>query len=99
MPYLHHKKTGRLVTLNRQHIKPTQISAEQYLWDQLHKHTNTDPPESILTQLDKQPVTSNNNNNIYNGPHRNNSTHEHATSHKEPDNNQRKSEENNEQKN
>ena len=28
-------KTGRLVTQNRQQVKPTQISAEQYLWDQL----------------------------------------------------------------
>ena len=32
-------KTGRLVTGNRQHIIPTQISAEQYLNEQLQKHT------------------------------------------------------------
>ena len=82
-------ETGRVVTQNRQHIKPAQISAEQYLCDQLHKHTKTDSLESILTQLDKQPVTSNNNDNIYNGPHRNNTTHEHSMSHKELDNNQR----------
>ena len=41
-------KTDRLVTQNRQHIKPIPISAEQYLWDQLHKHIRTDPLESIL---------------------------------------------------
>ena len=74
--HIHIAKRGRLVTQNRQQIKPTQISAEQYLWDQLHKHTKTDPLKSILTQkLEKQPVTSNNNSNIYNGPHRNNTTH------------------------
>ena len=41
--HIHITKTGRLVTQNRQHLKPTQISAEQYLWGQLHKHTKTDP--------------------------------------------------------
>ena len=92
------QKTGRLVTQNRQHIKPTQISAEQYLWDQPHKHTKIDPLEGILTQLQKQPVTSNNKNNICNGPHRNNTTHEHSTLYKELDNNQTKCEENNQQK-
>ena len=32
-------------------MKPTEISAEQYLFDQLNKHTKTDPLESILIQL------------------------------------------------
>ena len=41
-------KSDRLVTQNRQHIKQTPISAEQYLWDKLHKHIRTDPLESIL---------------------------------------------------
>ena len=63
--------------------KATQISAKQYLQDQLHKYTKTDPLEINLTQLGKQPVASNNNNNIYNGPHRNNTTHEQSTLHKE----------------
>ena len=44
-------KTGRLVTQNGQHIKPTHISAEQYFCEQLQKHTKTDPLENILTQL------------------------------------------------
>ena len=68
--HIHITKTERVVS--RQDIKPTQISAEQYLCEQLHKHTKTDPLENILTQLEKQPAASNINNNIYNGPHRNN---------------------------
>ena len=74
------------------------MSAEQYLCDQLHKHTKTDPLGSILTQLEKQPGASNNNNNINNGPFINNPTHEYSTLCKELDNNHRKSEENNEHK-
>ena len=91
------QKQERIVKQNRQHIKPTQISIEQYLCDQLHKHTKTDPLESILTQLEKQPPASNNNNSIYNGPHRN-TTYGHSMSHKELDINQRKCGENNEPK-
>ena len=49
-------KTGWLVTRDRKHIKPTQITAEQYLWDQIQKHTTTDPLEDILKQLEKQPT-------------------------------------------
>ena len=41
------KVLPKLVIQNRQHIKPTQISAEQYLWDLLHKHIKTDPLENI----------------------------------------------------
>ena len=40
---------------NRQHIKPTPISAEKYIQEQLHKHIRTDPLENILNQLNKQP--------------------------------------------
>ena len=79
-------------------MKPTQISADQYLWNQLHKQTKTDPLGSILIQLEKQPGASNNNNNINNGPFINNPTHEHSTLYKEPANNHRKSEENNKHK-
>ena len=91
IPHLHHN-TGWIVTWNR-HLKPAQISPEQYLWDQLHKHTKTDPLQSILAQLEKQPGTSNNNNNynINNGPFINNPTHEHSTSYTELDNNHGKS--------
>ena len=49
----------RVVTRDRIHIKPTQITAEQYLQEQLQKHTTTDSLEDILKQLDKQPSASN----------------------------------------
>ena len=52
--HIHIRKTGRLVTQNRQHIKPTQIPAEHYLHEQLQEHTKTDLLEKILTQLEKQ---------------------------------------------
>ena len=39
-------KTGLLVTRDRKHINPAQITAEKYLQDQLQKHT-TDPLENI----------------------------------------------------
>ena len=90
---------GQPISRNRHHVKPTQISAEQHLWDQLQKHTKSDALGNILTQLEKQPGTSNNNNNsINNWPFINNQTHEYSTPCKEPDSNQRKSEENNEHK-
>ena len=41
-------RMGWLVTRDRKHIKPTQIMTEQYLRDQLQKHTTTDPLEDIL---------------------------------------------------
>ena len=40
-------------------MKPMQITAEQYLLEQLQQHTTTDPLELILRQLDKQPCTGN----------------------------------------
>ena len=95
---IHITKTGRLVTWNRQHIKPTQISAEQYLHGQLYEHTKTDALENILTQPEKWPAANNISNNIYNGPYRNNTTHEHPTVHKEQENNKGECKENNEQK-
>ena len=97
MLYMHHKDRKSSDT-NRQHIKPTQISAEQYLCEQLHKYTKTDPLENILTQLEKQPAANNINNNMYNMPHRNNTTHEHPSVHKEQDNSERINKENNEHK-
>ena len=36
-----------LTTRNSKHVKPTQITAEQYLQDQLDKQTVTDPQEDI----------------------------------------------------
>ena len=41
-------KMGGLVTRDRKHLKPAQITAEQYLQGQLQKHTKTDPLEDIL---------------------------------------------------
>ena len=35
-------------------MKPTQITAEPYLWDQLDKHIVTDPLEDILKHIEKQ---------------------------------------------
>ena len=55
---IHITKIGQLVTRDRKHIKPTQITAEQYLPDQLQKHT-TDPLENILRQFKNQANTSN----------------------------------------
>ena len=51
-------KTGRIITHNRWHIKPTPISAEHYLCSQLNKHTKTDPIHTILGHLDKHPPPS-----------------------------------------
>ena len=81
-------KTGRLATQNRQHIKPKQISAEQYLHEQLRKHIKTDPLENIHTQLKKQPTAINIINNIDSGTHTINITYNLTTTHKEQDNNQ-----------
>ena len=39
-------------------MKPTQITAEQYLRDQLDKHIVTGPLEDILKQLEKQILTN-----------------------------------------
>ena len=47
---VHITQTRQLVPRDRKHIKPTQMTAEQYLWDQLQKHT-TDLLEDILKQL------------------------------------------------
>ena len=79
-------KTGWLVTRDRKHIKPTQITAKQYLWEQLQKHT-TDPLDDILEQLDKQPHTSNAYP-INNGPCTNHPRHEYTTPCKGPENDQ-----------
>ena len=41
-------------TRNSKHVKPTQITAKQYLQHQLDKHIVTDPEKDILKQLEKQ---------------------------------------------
>ena len=95
---IHITKTGRLVTWNRQHIKLTQISAEQYLCAQLQKHTRTDPLQNILTQLEKQHHTTSISHYTNNAPNHNNITPDQATASEGQDNSQRKEEENNGQK-
>ena len=62
--------TGRIVTCNRQHIKPTSITAEEYMCYQAGKHTNmqTDPLDAILDHIKNNPQsysneTTHNNNN------------------------------------
>ena len=57
--------------------------------------TKTEPLYSILTQLEKQPDTSNNNTNISNELVINNTTHDHKTSDTEHENNLKESEDNN----
>ena len=89
-------KTGEIVTCNRQHIKPVQISAEQYLHDQLYKHIKTDLLENVLEQLNKQPPTSNMGSNTEKAQHNNNATHGHRTPYQTQDNLQNTEEENSE---
>ena len=43
--------TGRIITCNRQHIKPTPITAEDYMCYQARKHTKTDPLDAILDHI------------------------------------------------
>ena len=51
-------KTGQLITRKSKHVKPTQITAKQYLWDYSAKHIVTDPLKDILKQLKNQTHTS-----------------------------------------
>ena len=37
---IHVTKTGLVITRNSKHVKPTEITAEQCLWDQLEKHSD-----------------------------------------------------------
>ena len=48
-------KTGRIITHNRQHIRPTPITAENFLHNQLSKHTKTDPLDAILDHIQRHP--------------------------------------------
>ena len=44
-------KKGWLITRNSKHMKPTQITAKQYLQDQLDKHIVTNSLEDIPNKL------------------------------------------------
>ena len=49
--------TGTIITCNRQHIKPTSITADKYMHCQARKHTNiqTDPLDTILNHIKHNP--------------------------------------------
>ena len=49
--------TGRMITCNREHIKPTPVTAEYYMCYQARKHTKTDPLNAILDHIQKNPHT------------------------------------------
>ena len=48
---------GRCITQNRQHIKPTAVTADAYIKHQSYKQCNmsTDPSADILNSIDKKP--------------------------------------------
>ena len=50
---IHVTTTGRIMTCNRQHIKPTPITAEDYTHYQARMHTKTDPHNAILDHIQK----------------------------------------------
>ena len=49
-------KTGRIIMCNRQHIKPTPITAENFLHNQANKHTNRGPLDTILDHIQRHPT-------------------------------------------
>ena len=49
--------TGRIITHNRKHIKPTPITAEDYICYQASNYTKTDPINAILDHFQKNPHT------------------------------------------
>ena len=77
-------RTGWLITSNSKHVKPTQITAKQYLWDQLAKHIVTDPLKDILKQLKNKHMIHTNTpskqlKNTQHGTHTSNTLHESMT--------------------
>ena len=84
-------KTGQLISSNSKHVKPTQITAEQYLWDQLDNNIVRDPLEDILKQLEKQTHTNHTYTkneqfkNTQNRTHTSNTLHESMTTNKGDD--------------
>ena len=44
-------KAGRIITHNRQCIRPTPITEGNFLHNQLSKHTKTDPLDAILDHI------------------------------------------------
>ena len=87
-------KTGKIVTCNRQHMKPMQILTEQYLHYQLHKHIKTDLLENIHEHLNRQPHTSNIGSNTEKIQCNDNTTHGHRTPYQTKENLQNTEKEN-----
>ena len=56
---IHITKMGWLLTRNSKHVKATPITAEQYLEDQVGKHTKTDPLEDFPNNV--KPCTTHQN--------------------------------------
>ena len=50
----HVTKMGWLITRKSKHVKPTQVTSEQYPWDQLDKCIVKDHLEGILKHIEKQ---------------------------------------------
>ena len=48
---IHVANTGRIITHNRQHIKPTPITTADFLHYQANKHTRTDALDAILDNV------------------------------------------------
>ena len=86
-------KTGRIITHNRQHIRPTPISAEHNLCNQLSKHTKTDPLNTILDHLEKHPPPPTITDTPNERPHSNNTTNELTAPENVQNNNEKQMEE------
>ena len=54
---IHVTTTGKIITCNRQHIKPTPITAEVYIWYLFRKHTKTNLLDAILDHIKKNPYS------------------------------------------
>ena len=88
-------KTGRIITGNRQHIKPAPLYVEHYLCSQLNKHTKIDPLNTILDHLDKHPLPSTIENTTTERPHNHCTSNDQTSIHNAQNNNKEQMEENN----
>ena len=70
-------KAGRIITCNRQHIKPTPITAADFLHYHGNKHTKTDPLDAILDHILRHPLTPTDRTITYERSNNNNIPYEH----------------------
>ena len=73
----HVTKTGRIITCNRQHVKPTPINAENFLHNQADKYTKTDPVDIILDHIQRHTLPPTNKTITIERPNNNIMLHEH----------------------